>query len=342
MRILYARPGSAYPDMHAGTDLAMHGLCRMLAARGHVVGVVAIRRTLSGMQASVDRQGGYTVMRTTREGFGPALREMAKRLRPELLLISEAGTWMARLPELFGALPIVAYQHELSTFGQEPPAEVKARTRFLANSETTAAHLKRTLGVDSTVVAPLFGIEAYAGTRRSGEQVLLVSLQRRKGADIVLKLAQARPQRRFTICESWTREPAKTQALREQAARLDNVTVLANQPGLREIYRQTRLLLMPSRSQEAWGRAASEAQICGIPVLASSRGNLPRTVGEGGMTLDPDEPFERWLEAFDRMLDDPALYAELSAKALARGRALLGEVERLGETMEQVLLDAVR
>jgi glycosyltransferase involved in cell wall biosynthesis len=101
-----------------------------------------------------------------------------------------------------------------------------------------------------------------------------------------------------------------------------------------------RLLLMPSRSQEAWGRTATEAQICGIPVLGSSRGNLPLTIGSGGMTLDPDEPIERWLEAFDRIMDDPAVYEELSRQAFARGQALTQEVHRAYQAFERVLLNA--
>src|SRR3546814_9881685 len=41
---------------------------------------------------------------------------------------------------------------------------------------------------------------------------------------------------------------------------------------MREVYRRTHTLLVPSQWEEAWGRVATEAQFSGIPVLASDRG----------------------------------------------------------------------
>jgi glycosyltransferase involved in cell wall biosynthesis len=86
---------------------------------------------------------------------------------------------------------------------------------------------------------------------------------------------------------------------------------------MKDIYRRAKVLLAPSRWEEAWGRVATEAQFSGIPVLASNRGGLPESVGPGGIQLDPDGPIEDWVEALRRLWFDKAFYADLSAKALA-------------------------
>ena len=98
---------------------------------------------------------------------------------------------------------------------------------------------------------------------------------------------------------------------------------------------------MPSRSQEAWGRTATEAQICGIPVLGSRRGNLPKTIGPGGITLDPDDPIDRWLKAFDSLMDDLSVFEEMSRKALEQGRLMMQESKRAFQTFERILRSVV-
>ena len=98
---------------------------------------------------------------------------------------------------------------------------------------------------------------------------------------------------------------------------MPNVTIRPAAKGVEAIYGSTKVLLAPSRYQEAWGRVASEVQINGIPVLASNRGGLPEAVGPGGIRLDYDAPIERWASHLHAMWNDEAYYASLSEKALA-------------------------
>ena len=78
---------------------------------------------------------------------------------------------------------------------------------------------------------------------------------------------------------------------------------------------------MPSLWNESFGRAAAEAMLNGIPVLASNRGALPETIGDAGFLFDvparytPEtrevptaEEVEPWVEAIIRLWDDAAEY----------------------------------
>ena len=77
---------------------------------------------------------------------------------------------------------------------------------------------------------------------------------------------------------------------------------------------------MPGVHEETWGKAATEAQLNGIPVIAAARGALPETVGPGGMLVPIDQGIGPWLSALDQVTGDAALYRRLSAAALAHAR----------------------
>jgi glycosyltransferase involved in cell wall biosynthesis len=335
---MYVHPGRFPPELHAGSELAMDWLCRTLVANGHEVVVVAMSEILADGFTDIGERGGYRVVRS-RDLIG-AVHGAVRRFRPEVVVASHGGAWTGHLIPVIGEVPMFLYEHEVATALTGAPPGLMSRAAFIANSEVTAEHLLRTYGIASTVVRPLFGVDQYAGLEPKGDKVLFVSLQPRKGADVAIRIAQARPNARFVFVESWTRMPERTRLLRGVVGQLPNVTLLANRPGLGDILPEIKLLLMPSRGQESWGRTATEAQMCGIPVLGSSRGNLKTTIGPGGVTLDPDEPIECWLEAFDSIMNDPKRHRALSRKALAHGTSFRPQIEQNYQVFERLISEA--
>jgi glycosyltransferase involved in cell wall biosynthesis len=89
---------------------------------------------------------------------------------------------------------------------------------------------------------------------------------------------------------------------------------------MRKIYSKARVILVPSRWNEGWGRVASEAHVNGIPVVAARRAGLPEAVGPGGILIEPDAPVEEWSNAINRLWTDECCYASLSAAALEYSR----------------------
>ena len=57
---------------------------------------------------------------------------------------------------------------------------------------------------------------------------------------------------------------------------------------LPSMYAGARALVMPSH-YEGFGLPCLEAMACGIPVVASTRGALPETVGDAALLVDPDD-----------------------------------------------------
>lgn len=315
--------------------MATHWLCRALLDRGHEVAVATLTSAQTDTAIRDDRGCGYPVYRS--QEICSSIAMAAAHFSADIFVLTTADAWVAQVLGVIKKSPAVIYAHDLSHDPRRVPAELNARAPYIANSPTTADFLLRYCNIACTVIPPLFGIEHYAGIERRGNNVLFVSLQHRKGSDIAIRIARQRPNIPFVFVESWSQDIAHTEILRKVVGRMSNIRHMPNQMGLYDIMPQVKLLLMPSRSQEAWGRTASEAQICGIPVLGSSRGNLSATIGAGGVTLDPDDPFENWLKLFDSIMNDPVVYQDLAGKARERGAALLGEVKRAYDTFEGVL-----
>ena len=114
-------------------------------------------------------------------------------------------------------------------------------------------------------------------------------------------------------------------------SRVSNLTIMPNTPDARRFYDVTKVLLMPSLEMEDVGLVAAEAMLNGIPVVASTRGALPETIGDAGFLLDipahyatesgvlpTAEEVEPWVQTIVRLWDDAAYYGEWSQRARSR------------------------
>lgn len=85
------------------------------------------------------------------------------------------------------------------------------------------------------------------------------------------------------------------------------------------------LLCAPSQTTRIWreqqGRMLVEAFATGIPVIASTSGEIPHVVSEAGVLI-PERNQDRWSLAIDELIEDAAARAELSGRGLARAKAV--------------------
>ena len=148
-----------------------------------------------------------------------------------------------------------------------------------------------------------------------------------KGVEIALELAERLPQQEFLFVEGWGTDPAIVRRIE----RLPNATYMRKQMDMRTVYGRTRVLIVPSQWQEAFGRVVVEAQASGIPVIASRTGGLPEAVGDGGILIDEYRNPVRWLSALQGLLEDRSSYQSLSEKAIENTRrfGLRCELDRL-------------
>ena len=90
-----------------------------------------------------------------------------------------------------------------------------------------------------------------------------------KGRDLALAIAKRLPEQNFYF---FTRNV--TEKIKE-----GNITYYPWSNNLGHVYSKAKLVIVPSRWEEAYGRVAKEALVLNIPVLVSGRGGLPEAVG---------------------------------------------------------------
>jgi glycosyltransferase involved in cell wall biosynthesis len=72
------------------------------------------------------------------------------------------------------------------------------------------------------------------------------------------------------------------------------------------VYAHAKLVLMPSRYFEAYGRVAKEASLLKLPVVASARGGIPEAVSGDYRLVEQVEDIDEWVRSLRWMLQHAA------------------------------------
>jgi hypothetical protein len=96
---------------------------------------------------------------------------------------------------------------------------------------------------------------------------------------------------------------------------LRNVTVLGRTERIEDLYRASKVVLVPSyRFIETFSRVCIEAHRFGKPVLGSDVGNVPNLLKEAGIVLREDAA--EWANELNRLFSDNDYYKSRSSAAL--------------------------
>lgn len=326
LRVVFATTYIHYPQGGGGLERNTHELCLALKARGLRPAVLCSLRADDSWLCRVNRAKrfllrqdfpadgglGYPVFRGWLED---GTEEVTERFGPDLAIV-QVPQPLALLRAFAGrGVPGAAYVHEVEAIDDIRTVAAEGFP-VLANSRFTAARLRERCAVTAEVIRPLIHPEAFETPNRP-ERALFINTRPRKGLEVALRLAEARPDVPFDFVTNNRLDPEPMRALTDRAHAAGNIALHAARRDMRPLYARARVLLAPSQWEEAWGRVATEAHVNGIPVLASDRGGLPESVGPGGILLSADAPLPDWLEAFGTIWDDPANRSALSRAARA-------------------------
>lgn len=98
---------------------------------------------------------------------------------------------------------------------------------------------------------------------------------------------------------------------------------------LQNYFNNMDVLVLPSR-REGWPCVVLEVQACGVPVVGSSNGGIPESIGEGGFVVDEGENFEkRFAEKVCSLLENPISKRTLieRAKRFSCSNTIAKEIE---------------
>lgn len=222
----------------------------------------------------------------------------------------------------------------------------RASDIFVCPSHFLAEYYKTKFNINPFVIRSSVTPEHSAGNfslpeiRKTGF-VTLINPCPEKGLTLFWRLAKAagikRPDITFLAVEGRSSRN-QLNAKNLDIASESNVWWLPNQNDMGAVYRRTSILVFPSFWQEAAGRVIAEAQLNGIPVLASNRGGIPEQLNGGGFLFDipvrcksnywavpTESETEPWLDTIIKLTDNDEAYRQASIRARKAAEYFLPE-----------------
>lgn len=169
---------------------------------------------------------------------------------------------------------------------------------------------------DSMVMRPPCDYRHYDVRFGEGEYVTLINLDYNKGGHILREIATRMPEKKFLAVKG-------SYSYNEDGQYVDqpgNVTVIENTSNILDVYRKTRVLIMPSL-YESWGRTATEAMCNGIPVVVTQTKGLKENCDYAGLYVKDRDDIDSWVK-WIKKLDDKKFYTAQSDKCRKRSREL--------------------
>ncbi|WP_332826449.1 glycosyltransferase [Ramlibacter sp.] len=321
MRVLFVSDHPHLPQVRGGLQTTTHDLCLALRGMGAEAAVLCGRvdphaAPMLADAVDTDASLGYPVMRASAPQ--DALAGVADTWNASVVVV-QSGTALAPMvaASLRSGRPTAVYLHNVEIHQVRGHLVPDPSLLYLANSDFTAQRWRVLCGLQCTVVPPLVRADAYRASR-SGDSVFYVNPVPVKGVELMFALAARCRDLPFLVLESWRMQAPFRALCRHRAQQLGNITWREPTDDMRAVYAQARMVLMPSVWEESFGRTVIEAQVNGLPVLASNRGALPQLVGDAGITLDPHAPIATWEDALRRLY---AADAPWRAASRAQGEA---------------------
>lgn len=276
MKILY-NIHLYFPRHACGGERYIHNINKYLISKGHQVRVILNQAAMHNIQCPYNYEGV--------EVFAP-MGHIDQYLWGDIFVTHLDFTH--NTIELSNILkkPVVNIIHNSHPYASIENA--KANNFVIYNSNWIKEKLN--YNWPSMVFTPAVDYRIYDLQRnpRDNEYITLINLDENKGGKILARIAAALPDKKFLAVKGSYSEPASIGQWLNQPS---NVTIIPNNPDILSVYKQTRILIMPSR-YESWGMTATEAMCNGIPVICTPTPGLRENCGEAGIFINERGPIE--------------------------------------------------
>lgn len=283
----------AYPGMghQAGGETSLHDALRYLSSQGHEV-CALVGDPTPVPSYEIDGVFVRTVQTDAESKAAPLSLTPWADVVVTQLKCAYRGSVIAQMFKK----PVVHYAHN------DHSATKKLLGQYASIGLYNTEWVKRSFE-DSAVYTPGMVLHPVVEPERyavdsTEEYVTLINLSMGgdglydKGWQTFFELARRNPKLRFLGVHG---------AYGEQAyEELPNVTYMPHQSDIREVYRKTRVLLVPSK-YESYGRVAVEAAASGIPSICTPTDGLREAMGDSAMYA-PYGDYDAWNSCLGALL----------------------------------------
>jgi glycosyltransferase involved in cell wall biosynthesis len=207
--------------------------------------------------------------------------------------------------------PVVIFTHTDNIHTDPNPEKYKniinpSQLNIVYNSKWVKKHFNSSL--NSFVLNPPVDCSKYK-TDTNNKYVTLINLTKHKGGDIFIEIAKRMPDTKFLAVGN-----------DNKYSNISNLLYLPKTLNMRDIYKETDILLMPSE-KESWGMVATEALCSGIPVIATPTDGLKENLDYAGLFIER-ENIDEWVKMIYKLKNDRIFYNEISKKCKSRSKEL--------------------
>lgn len=201
-------------------------------------------------------------------------------------------------------------------------------SEIIANSNYLGKRYEEHFNIETETIYPFVDPEAYR-VDETGEKILHVNPTEEKGIDITLDVAEQMPEKEFIIAGT-----TKKEKIKQRMEKLENVEHLGYVEDMKEAYKQTRIVLVPSKWEEPYGRIPIEAGASGIPTIATSNGGLSESVGNSELLVDSEDS-EKFVEKIKEVEEKYEKFSE-KARENTEEKSQEKQLEKFEGLMEDV------
>lgn len=228
----------------------------------------------------------------------------------------------------------VLHNHAQLAYHKVP---VERAQLVVANSEWVRDAIQPWPGETMVCIPPVWCDSYPPDPGGPHDAVVLLNRTAEKGALLFYELARLLPHRRFVAVTG------SYGVQLDPPEDLSNVEVWPNQVDVTKVYREARVILMPS-SYESWGRVAVEAAAAGVPsIVARTLGLLEADVAHAALPVNAEQTHElagiararvtghghadEWAEQVELLFTDEDVYGVACGAAYFRSIDLQQQAE---------------
>lgn len=337
MKILFTTSGLPFPFSLAGGAKELHQLLKGLSKLGHSVFALSGRagrrghiptEKLSTLDIkSIHNDSGEWDIEFTNyclqcvPNYMKRLELVIKKTKPDVIFIKVTGNPVG------GNIVVLGKKYNIPSvmYVQSPPVSKEAiivgaryGAKIVCNSPYLRDMVFRGLGTMPEVV---YGpVEDCRVEYNPNGFITMVNPVIKKGINTFWHIAMRMPEEQFLLAESWLLGKMNLRIVKAHVRQIGNIKFMRRAHDVKDVYSQTKLLIIPSTWHESFSNLVREGQQSGIPAIASDRGSMRQNVGEGGLIVEDFLNPIPWVDTIRKVLSDQDLFNELRAGAIKEGK----------------------
>lgn len=309
-----------FPYHRAGAETMAHEIAKWLVGQGHECRVVWATTqpfepvTLDGVKIEpMKLQGNNKLLTYYKE---------SDAIITHLMATSPAINIRMNAERLGYNKPLFFINHNHHNYNQ---LHHRKHTFIIDNSEWLQNLLYK--GKERVLCRPLIFADRYKVKAPKRAHITLVNVNNNKGGHHLIELAKMLPQYNFLGVRGHYGEQIEDNSL-------PNLKYINNQKDIREVWKKTKLCIMPSMV-ESWGKVALEAMASRIPVICNPTNGLKECVKDAGILINPlqwgqseGQPMAqrpnlmRYKEEIVNLMEDNSYYKKIADRCEARAKEL--------------------